>query len=235
MWPRSRETQSRRTALETECDARRARRDAAVRGTGGAGARCRHVGRRHQRRTRGRVLGEGDPARGCRARRDSGAREARRRGGLRARAARRDRRRVRVRPLDRRKRDHRTLARNRRLRAMARDDGMTIRSFRIAFEFERRIFKLDRWRLPVAYGVPLRSVGYAVALVVAVVLGSRLPLVQDALGAVSPPVKFVVAPSVGAYLLTRVDVDGRPAHAAVWAWLRHIAAPRRLVAYRRRS
>ena len=109
---------------------------------------------------------------------------------------------------------------------------MTIRSFRIAFEFERRIFKLDRWRLPVAYGVPLRSIGYAVALVVGVALASRLPLAGNALGTIAAPVKFVVGPSVGAYLLTRIDVDGRPAHAAAAAWLRHLVAPRRLVAFR---
>jgi len=113
------------------------------------------------------------------------------------------------------------------------EDEVTIRSFRLAFEFERRIFKVDRWRLPFAYGVALRSVGYAAAALVAVVVLTRLPGVGAVLAVVPAPLKFVVAPLAAGYALTRVDVDGRPAHKAAAAWARHAATPRRLAGFRR--
>jgi hypothetical protein len=49
-------------------------------------------------------------------------------------------------------------------------DSLTIRSYRRVFEVDRRIYRVDRWALPVPGGVPLRGMGYfaaAVALVVA--------------------------------------------------------------------
>jgi hypothetical protein len=110
---------------------------------------------------------------------------------------------------------------------------ITIRSFRLAFELERRIFKVDRWRLPFAYGVALRSVAYAAAALVAVVLLTRLPLAGTALAAVPAPLKFVIAPLGAGYVLTRVDVDGRNAHRAAAAWVRYATTPRRVAAFRR--
>ena len=40
---------------------------------------------------------------------------------------------------------------------------MVIRSYRRVFEVDRRIYRVDRWALPVPGGVPLRAVGYFVA------------------------------------------------------------------------
>ena len=37
---------------------------------------------------------------------------------------------------------------------------MVIRSYRRVFEVDRRIYRVDRWALPVPGGVPLRAVGY---------------------------------------------------------------------------
>lgn len=111
-------------------------------------------------------------------------------------------------------------------------DRMMIRSFRVVFELERRIHKLDRWRIPVPYGVPIRGVAYAVCALVAVVLIGRIPLVRGALDLLPPPVRFVLVPIGLAYLLDQVRVDGRPAHAVVAAWLRVRLAPARLVAFR---
>jgi len=113
------------------------------------------------------------------------------------------------------------------------EDEVTIRSFRLAFELERRIFKVDRWRLPFAYGVALRSVGYAAAALAAIVVLTRLPAAGPLLAVVPAPLKFVVAPLAAAYALTRVEVDGRPAHRVAAAWGRHVATPSRLAAFRR--
>ena len=45
-----------------------------------------------------------------------------------------------------------------------------IRSYRRVFEVDRRIYRVDRWALPVPGGVPLRAVGYFAATVLAVVI-----------------------------------------------------------------
>ena len=95
-----------------------------------------------------------------------------------------------------------------------------VRSYRLCFELERRIHKIDRWRIPVPYGVPLRGIAYALAAIAAVIALSGLPLAGDLLGALHPAIRLVVLPVAAGYALCRVQVDGRPAHAAALAWLR---------------
>ena len=55
-------------------------------------------------------------------------------------------------------------------RHLADDHGLmaervVIRSYRRVFEVDRRIYRVDRWALPVPGGVPLRAVGYFAATV----------------------------------------------------------------------
>lgn len=109
---------------------------------------------------------------------------------------------------------------------------MTIRSFHLAFALERRLFKVDRWRLPVPYGVPLRSIAYAAVVLVAVLLVARLPLAGALVGSLPAPLRLVVLPAASSYALTRVRIDGRPAHRAICALWRAELSPRRLVAFR---
>ena len=53
---------------------------------------------------------------------------------------------------------------------------LTIRSYRLAFALERRIHKIDRYRLPVPYGVPLRGLAYAVVVLAVVLALTALPV-----------------------------------------------------------
>ena len=63
---------------------------------------------------------------------------------------------------------------------------------------DRRIYRVDRWALPVPGGVPLRGLGYfALALGAMIVLG-RVPGVGELLGAVSAPVRYVIVPLAAA-------------------------------------
>jgi hypothetical protein len=110
---------------------------------------------------------------------------------------------------------------------------LTVRSYRVVFELERRIHRIDRWRLPLPYGLPLRSLGYAFAALLAVILLSGLPLLGDLLGVLAPPLRLVVLPAGVAYALTRLRVDGRAPHRALAAWVRFVAAPRQLAGFRR--
>jgi len=93
-------------------------------------------------------------------------------------------------------------------------DEIQIRSFRVVFELDRRLHRIDRWRLPLPYGLPLRSLGYGAAALATVVVAGRLPVVGVILGAPPAPVRFALIPCAAAYALTSVEIDGRAAHEA---------------------
>ena len=115
---------------------------------------------------------------------------------------------------------------------MADQQTMQIRSFRVVFDLERRLHKIDRWRIPLPYGVPVRGLVYGLAALLAVLFVARLPLAGGLLGLLPAPVRYAVLPAALAYALTQLRIDGRPAHRALVALAGHLAAPRRLVAFR---
>jgi TcpE family len=97
---------------------------------------------------------------------------------------------------------------------------MIVRSYRRVFEVDRRIYRVDRWALPVPGGVPLRGVGYFAVAVVTVILLEQLPGIGDLLGALAAPLRFVVLPLAVAIVATQAAPDGRPAHRFALDWLR---------------
>src|SRR5215213_10163134 len=97
---------------------------------------------------------------------------------------------------------------------------MVIRSYRRVFEVDRRIYRVDRWALPVPGGVPLRAVGYCAAALVTVIVAGALPGIGELVSGVSAPLRFVVAPLAVAVLATQAAPDGRVAHRFAWDWLR---------------
>src|SRR4051794_21109024 len=97
---------------------------------------------------------------------------------------------------------------------------MVIRSYRRVFEVDRRIYRVDRWALPVPGGVPLRAVGYFVTALLAVIVAGSLPAVGAVVAGVSAPIRFVVVPLAVAVLGTQAAPDGRAAHRFAWDWLR---------------
>jgi hypothetical protein len=108
-------------------------------------------------------------------------------------------------------------------------ERLTIRSYRVCFRLERRIYRVDRFRLPVSWGVPLRSVAYGATVFVAVLLLERVPLFGALIGGLHPAVRYAITPVALAYLLTALEVEGRTAHDAVGAWIRFLCRPRRLL------
>lgn len=111
-------------------------------------------------------------------------------------------------------------------------EGLEIRSFRVVFAIERRLFKLERWRLPVPHGVPLRALAYFGVALAALVFLDALPLVGPVIELLPAPLRFVGLPALIAATLARVRVDGRPAHHFLAAWARHRAGPRHLHGFR---
>lgn len=112
-----------------------------------------------------------------------------------------------------------------------RGSGVAVRSFRVVFELERRIHKVDRIRLPLPYGLPLRSLAYALAAFLAVVALARVPLLGAPLAALPVPVRLAVVPAAVAYALTQLRPDGRPAHWFLLAWARQRLRPSTVVAF----
>jgi hypothetical protein len=111
---------------------------------------------------------------------------------------------------------------------------MAVRSYRpVVDEVERRIFRIDRWRLPTPYGVPVRTVGYAVAVLVAVLAIRGLPLLGQLVDSVPGSVRYLVLPAIGGWALNSARLDGRPPHHVALAALRHGLGPRTLAGLRR--
>jgi hypothetical protein len=102
-----------------------------------------------------------------------------------------------------------------------------IRSYRRVFDLERRIYRLDRWRLNPG-GLPVRGIVYLLAVLAALAILLRLPLVGTALGRLPWYLLDFALPLLVSMLLALVHLEGRPFHVAALALLRFRArSPRR--------
>lgn len=113
------------------------------------------------------------------------------------------------------------------------DNKVMLRSYRLAFELERRLHRIDRFRIPVPYGIPLAALAYAVAVAVGLVVVSSLPLAGALLGVLPWPVRLILLPGVITRALCHRRADGRPAHEAIVAYVMYLLRPRRLVGLER--
>ena len=110
--------------------------------------------------------------------------------------------------------------------------ALEIQSFRVVFALERRIHRIDRWRLPLPYGVPVRALGYGAAALIAIVAASRLPVTGALLGILPAPIRYVLLPGFAAFALDRARVDGRPAHSYLIALTRQRLRAHHVAAFR---
>jgi hypothetical protein len=108
----------------------------------------------------------------------------------------------------------------------AASDRVEVRSYRTVFELERRLYRLDRFRLNPA-GVPLRGVVYFALAVIGVALARAIPPLAWILDKLPWYLRYLGLPVALAALLTVVRVDGRPFHLALSAlWRGPRATPR---------
>lgn len=115
---------------------------------------------------------------------------------------------------------------------MADEGSIRIRSYRVCFDLERRIHKIDRWRIPLPYGLPLRGIVYALVALGAILVAAPLPLIGGFLHTLHPALRYFALPACVAVLLVRWSIDGRTPHDTARAWLRMWLAPRRVCAFR---
>jgi hypothetical protein len=97
---------------------------------------------------------------------------------------------------------------------------------------ERRIYKVDRWRLPTPHGVSVRVLLYAVACLAAVGVMSALPVIGLVLAPIPDSVRWVALPLLGAWALSAWQIDGRAPHHALVSALRFLSRPRELAGLR---
>jgi hypothetical protein len=100
-----------------------------------------------------------------------------------------------------------------------------IRSYRTVFELERRLYRIDRLRLPPG-GVPMRGVLYCLGLILLAVLASALPLLRSMATAVPWYLRDLAAPVAGAATLALLRIEGRPFHLAARSLVAHRVGPR---------
>lgn len=105
--------------------------------------------------------------------------------------------------------------------------GMDIQSFRLVFNLERRLHRIDRWRLPFPGGIPITAIGHATTALIVVIALRQLPITGQLISALPAPLAYVIAPAAIAAALTRLTIDGRPAHRHLTAQtLTHLNAAR---------
>ena len=114
----------------------------------------------------------------------------------------------------------------------SRESKLEIRSFRVVFQLERRLHRIQHWKLPLPYGLPLRGLAYGVVVLAVILALGRLPVVGAAIGVLPPPVRFLLAPVGAGFFLARARVDGRPAHRFLLAWGRDRFGSRWVSAFR---
>lgn len=112
-------------------------------------------------------------------------------------------------------------------------DKKVVRSYTLVFRRRWRIFRIQRWRIPLPGGLELRLVGYWLACLAAIAVLTRLPGLGGVIAVLPSSVRFLVVPLMAAWGLSRWEVDGRAPHralaGAVGWWLR----PRVVASFRR--
>lgn len=99
---------------------------------------------------------------------------------------------------------------------------MELRSYRRVFDLERRIYRVDQFRLNPA-GIPVRGVVYLLSILVAVLFVGQLPVIGPIVSGVPWFLGYLALPGLVAALLTVVRIEGRPFHLAARALLRQRA------------
>jgi hypothetical protein len=94
-----------------------------------------------------------------------------------------------------------------------------VRSYRLVFRRQWRIFRIQGWRIPLPGGLELRQLGYWLVCLGVLLVAARLPLLGAAVSALPSSLRLVALPIAVAWGLSHWEVDGRPSHRALLALL----------------
>jgi hypothetical protein len=112
-------------------------------------------------------------------------------------------------------------------------EPVAVRSYRqVLDDVERRIYRVDRWRLPAPGGVQVRAILYTITAALAVMMAAKLPLVGQLLGVLPVGVRVVALPVLAGWALASWQIDGRAPHHGLAGIARYWARPRTLAGLR---
>jgi hypothetical protein len=109
------------------------------------------------------------------------------------------------------------------------DNKLILRPYRLAFEVERRIHRVDRFRIPVPYGIPLVALGYWAVVMVVFLVAGALPILGVFLSALPWPIRLILLPGLVTRALCHTLSDGRPTHEAIAAYVAFRISAKHLV------
>lgn len=116
---------------------------------------------------------------------------------------------------------------------MAAREPVPVRSYRaVVDDVERRIYRVDRWRLPAPGGVQVRAVLYTLATAVAFMVAAKLPVAGQLLRLLPVGVRLVALPVLAGWALASWHLDGRAPHHAVAGLARYRLRARTLAGLR---
>ncbi len=95
------------------------------------------------------------------------------------------------------------------------DRRVVIRSYALVFRMQRKLFKVDRWRLPLPGGLEVRSIVYAIVVLLIELIVSRLALIGPVTNKLPTPLHWVILPGVVVFVLVKLEVEGRPPHRVI--------------------
>lgn len=101
------------------------------------------------------------------------------------------------------------------------DRRVLVRSYALVFRTQRKLFKIDRWRLPLPGGLEIRAIVYAIVVLLADLVISRLVLIGPITNKLPAPLHWAILPGLVVFGLVKLEVEGRPPHrviASVLGW-----------------
>jgi hypothetical protein len=101
------------------------------------------------------------------------------------------------------------------------DRRVLIRSYALVFRMQRKLFKLDRWRLPLPGGLEIRAIVYAIVVLLGDLFVSRLVLIGPLTDRLPAPLHWAILPGLVVFVLVKLEVEGRPPHrviASLFGW-----------------
>lgn len=95
------------------------------------------------------------------------------------------------------------------------DRRVLIRSYALVFRMQRKLFKIDRWRLPLPGGLEIRAIVYAIVVLLADLVLSRLVLIGPLTDELPAPLHWAILPGLVVFVLVKLEVEGRPPHRVI--------------------
>jgi hypothetical protein len=112
------------------------------------------------------------------------------------------------------------------------DRRVLIRSYALVFRMQRKLFKVDRWRLPLPGGLEIRAIVYAVAVLLGDLILSRLVLIGPISDKLPAPLHWAILPGLIVFVLVKLEVEGRPPHRVLSSLLGWWVKPKYFVGLR---